>query len=146
MLHRKFEMFVCMKRLSRALRYGQPMGAQGGVLSGEEAGPPRHRHSTPSDGDEVAAAVDQQSDARVCTEDPEGFLQGGQVTEHPDRASAPLDVHRWKLLLFLRRRHHHRCPPAAAAHHQIATIDVSQLHAIWFDRLSPVLQDGKYAH
>lgn len=57
-------------------------------------GPRRHRHSTPSDGDEVAAAVEQHRKSSVWTADPEVFFTwgGGQVT---DRSR----VLRWKLLL-----------------------------------------------
>lgn len=77
-----------MKQFNPPRRYTQPMGAQEGVLNSEEAGPPRHRHSTPSDGDEVAAAVDQQSDDSDCTEDPEVFFRGEQVTDQTDTTSA----------------------------------------------------------
>lgn len=65
-----------MKQLDSPRRYAQPMGAQEGVPSSGEAVPPRHRHSTPSDGDEVAAAVEQIDDSDY-TEDPEVFSHRG---------------------------------------------------------------------
>ena len=49
----------------------------GGSAQQRVGGPLRHTHSTPSDGDEVAAAaVDQQSDSSVFTQDPEVFFRG----------------------------------------------------------------------
>lgn len=69
-------------------------------------GPRRHRHSTPSDGDEVAAAVEQHRKSSVWTADPEVFFTwggdrwptapasfGGNYCSYTLQARAPSDSH-----------------------------------------------------
>lgn len=112
----------------------------GGSVQQRGGGPPRHTHSTPSDGDEVAAAVDQQSDSSVSTADPEVFFQRGYRwqcrptdIQPPERPSVEITA---------------LSPPTPPprAHPSIASIDVTQLHALRSDHLSPIHQDGKCAH
>lgn len=134
-----------MKQLDPPRRYTQPMGAQEGVLNSEEAVPPRHRHSTPSDGEEVAAAVDQQSDDSDCTEDPEVFFQRGSRWQ--SRPTEPQQSGRPSVeATAVSPPPPPPPPPPRAVHHPITTVDVTQLHAFRSDHLSPAVQDGKCAH
>lgn len=71
---------------------------RGGSAHQRGGGPPRRTHSTPSDGDEVAAAVDQHSDNNVCPADPEAFFSSGGTGD--GHSLSCFIVHRWKLLLF----------------------------------------------
>lgn len=76
-------------------------------------GPRRHRHSTPSDGDEVAAAVEQHRKSSVWTADPEVFFTWGGTGDRPlPRPSVEITAR----------------TPSRHAHPPIPTIDVTELH------------------
>lgn len=64
-------------------------GSAGGSAQRRRGAPPRHRHSTPSDGDEVAAAVDQKRNNSVSTADPEVFFRGDRWQSKPPEPQPP---------------------------------------------------------
>lgn len=93
-------------------------------------GPRRHRHSTPSDGDEVAAAVEQHRKSSVWTADPEVFFTWGGDRWPTAPASFGGNYCSYTLQARASSDSHNRC----------------DWTTFLSDHLSPAHQHGKCAH